>query len=81
MARCEIIETYSFLPRFSNMEYRGIEFFIVQSIERGKWKWSVAAADLGNRSGLACSRDAAAADERKAISWLLAAKKRQLENV
>lgn len=77
----KIIETFAFRPRFSTMEYRCIEFFIVQSIERGRWKWSVAAADLGNRSGLACSRDAAAADARKAISWLLAAKKRQVENV
>jgi hypothetical protein len=63
------------------MEYRGIEFTIVQSIERHKWRWTAAIADIGERSGLADSKEKAAADARRAITWLLAAKKRQTEGV
>jgi hypothetical protein len=61
------------------MEYRGIEFTIVQSIERGKWRWAAAIAGIGERSGLADSKEVAAADARRAITWLLSAKKRALE--
>jgi hypothetical protein len=63
------------------MEYRGIEFSVVQSIQRRKWRWSAAVPEIGFRTGLADSIDDAAADARKAITWLLAAKKRQTENV
>ena len=62
------------------MEYRGVEFTIVKAIMRGKWKWTVEVANLGNRSGLAKDREDAGAQARQAISWLLAAKKRQLED-
>jgi hypothetical protein len=73
-------EAETMLPRISFMEYRGIEFSVVQAIERGKWKWTVAVPGLHYRTGLAASRDAATAGARRAISWLLAAKKRELEN-
>jgi hypothetical protein len=59
------------------MEYRGIEYTIVQAIERRKYRWSVTIPDLGTRSGLAESKEAAAAQARKAIAWLLAAKRRE----
>jgi hypothetical protein len=63
------------------MEYRGVEFSIVQSIQRRKWRWSAAIPDIGFRTGLADSKEEAAADARRAITWLLAAKKRQTESV
>jgi hypothetical protein len=71
-------ETICLTVRINHMEYRGIEFTVVQAIQRGKWKWSVSGVDLVNRSGLAENKHEAAADARKAISWLLAAKMRQL---
>jgi hypothetical protein len=62
------------------MEYRGIEFSIVQSIQRRKWRWSAAVPEIGFRTGLADSKDEAAMHARQAITWMLAAKKRQTEN-
>jgi hypothetical protein len=63
------------------MEYRGVEFSIVQSIQRRKWRWSAAVLEIGFRTGLADSKQEATADARRAITWLLAAKKRQTESV
>jgi hypothetical protein len=63
------------------MEYRGVEFTIVRAIERHKWRWTAAIPDIGMRSGLANSKENGAAYARKAITWLLAAKKRQTEGV
>jgi hypothetical protein len=63
------------------MEYRGVVFSIVQSIQRRKWRWSAAVPGIGFRTGLADSKEEAAVDARRAITWLLAAKKRQTESV
>jgi hypothetical protein len=67
-----------FVRRFFKMEYRGIEFVI--GIHR---TWQVEMVCCCSRpcyrSGLACSREAAAVDARKAISWLLAAKSGKLK--
>ena len=62
------------------MEYRGIDFTVLKAISHGKWKWTVAVETLGNRCGLAKDRETAVAEARRAISWLLAARKRKLEN-
>jgi hypothetical protein len=61
------------------MEYRGIEFQIVHAVERQKWRWNVAVMDLGNRTGLSGTKEAASADARRAIGWLLAAKQRRVK--
>jgi len=62
------------------MDYRGVEFTIVQGIERRKWRWTAAIPEVGTRSGLADSKAEAAAQARRAITWLLAAQKRQTEH-
>jgi hypothetical protein len=65
--------------RQKDMEYRGIEFSVVKSIERRKWRWNVAVENVGSRSGVSATPGIAAAEARRAISWLLAAKNRELE--
>jgi hypothetical protein len=40
------------------MEHRGVEYRIIQSIQRGLWKWSVE-TETGTMSGASDSRDAA----------------------
>ena len=61
------------------MEYRGVEFTIVRAIDCHKWRWRVAIPDVGNRTGLAQTKEGAIAGARRAIGWLLAAKKRKQE--
>jgi hypothetical protein len=41
------------------MEYRGIEYSVVQGIERGVWKWSVNLDKSNIKSGQADSKRAA----------------------
>jgi len=41
------------------MEYRGVEFTIVQAVQRQKWKWTVTIPDIGYRTGLADDKSAA----------------------
>jgi hypothetical protein len=71
-------ETKVALRRIFNMQYRGVEFDVVRSIERSQWRWRVSIVQIGNRTGLAATKDLAAANARHAISWLLAAKKTTL---
>ena len=59
------------------MEYRGIEYSIVQGIERGTWKWTVASPTI-NKSGKARSKSEAAEEAEHMIDVMLAPKKRRL---
>jgi hypothetical protein len=70
-------ETPAVLARIFLMEYRGVDFHVVKAIERQKWRWTVAGPDLGDRIGLSGTKEAAAADARRAITWLLAARRRR----
>jgi hypothetical protein len=60
------------------MEYRGIEYSLVQGIERHVWKWSVTVSRL-KISGQGSTREEAVADAEKAIDRALAPKKRGLK--
>jgi hypothetical protein len=52
------------------MDYRGIEFTVVQGIERNAWKWSVSVAGA-KISGRAFIRSAAVAEAESAIDRTL----------
>jgi hypothetical protein len=52
------------------MEYRGIEYTVVQGIERGVWPWSVSVANLPIM-GKAPTRPAAMAAAEHAINKAL----------
>jgi hypothetical protein len=56
------------------MEYRGNKYNVVQSIQRGIWKWTVSVADVVVM-GQASSRPEAVAAAEKAIDRALAPKK------
>ena len=56
------------------MEYRGIKYNVVQSIQRGIWKWTASVADVVVM-GQETSRPAAVAAAEKAIDRALATKK------
>jgi hypothetical protein len=58
------------------MEYRGIEYRVIQGIKRGFWKWSVESVE-GTRAGTSDSRDAALSAARRAIDRLLNPTKRK----
>jgi hypothetical protein len=57
------------------MEHRGVEYRVVQTIERGIWMWTVAIEPRsfrGATSGTEKSRDAAIATAEQAIDrWLV----------
>ena len=55
------------------MEYRNIEYAVVQGIKRGVWKWSASVAGLVV-TGQAHSKSAAVAEAEKAIDRALALK-------
>ena len=59
------------------MEYRGIEYSIVQGIERGTWKWTATSPAI-NKSGKAGSKSEAAEEAEHMIDVTLAPKKRRL---
>lgn len=56
------------------MEYRGIEYAVVQGLGRHLWKWSASVADVVIK-GQAHSKSAAVAEAEKAIDRALAPKK------
>ena len=60
------------------MEYRGIEYILVQGIRRPLWKWAVPVSGI-KISGQGSTREEAAADAEKAIDRALAPKKRRLK--
>ena len=53
------------------MEYRGVEYTVVQGIKRGVWKWSASVADV-LIMGQASTKSAAAAAAERAIDKALA---------
>jgi len=59
------------------MEYRGVEYTVVQGIERGDWKWSASVAGVVIMGQAAIKSEAVAAAE-KAIDRALALKKVRL---
>ncbi len=59
------------------MEHRGVEYRIIQGIQRGIWKWSVE-TEPGTKSGISDSKDAAMAAAKRAIDNALDPKKRTL---
>ena len=58
------------------MEYRGIEYRVIQGIKRGFWKWSVDTA-AGTRAGTSDSRDTAVSAAKRTIDRLLDPAKRK----
>jgi hypothetical protein len=59
------------------MEHRGVEYRIIQGIQRGPWKWSVETR-TGTKSGISDSKDAAMTAAKRAIDNALDPKKRKL---
>lgn len=58
------------------MEYRGIEYKLIQGIERGVWKWSVSLGDPKIiKVGQAKNKQDAVAEVERAIDRALARKK------
>jgi hypothetical protein len=62
------------------MEYRGFEYSVLRSIQRGKWRWIVSIESAGTKTGTENSKLAAIAEAQRAITWLCAKKKRRLES-
>jgi hypothetical protein len=60
------------------MEYRGIEYTLVQGIGRHVWKWTATIAGV-KISGQGSTRDEAIADAEKAIDRAIAPRKRRLK--
>jgi hypothetical protein len=60
-----------------SMEHRGVEYRIIQGIQRGFWKWSVE-TETGTKSGISDSKDAALAAAKRAIDNVVDPKKRKL---
>jgi hypothetical protein len=62
----------------SSMEYRGVEYSILQGVERGKWMWSLSLETNVKKSGQASSKPLAVIGAERAIDRALDAKKRRL---
>ena len=58
------------------MEHRGIEYRIMQGIQRGFWKWSVE-IETGTKHGTSRSRDAAMNAAKRVIDIALNRKKQR----
>jgi hypothetical protein len=56
------------------MEYRDVEYTIVQGIERGTWKWTVSLGKDISKSGQAIGKPEVAAQATRVISKALAPK-------
>jgi hypothetical protein len=59
------------------MEHRGVEYSVVQGVERGVWKWSASVADM-LIMGQASTKPAAVAAAERAINKALAPTKKRL---
>jgi hypothetical protein len=68
--------TKNSVPIFNDMEFRGVEYAVVQGIERGVWKWTVTRGTTITRSGRARSKLGAVDEAEHAIDVVLAPKKR-----
>ena len=60
------------------MEYRGLEYTIVQGIERGTWRWTVWLGDNISKSGQALGKENALAKATRVINEALAQKRVRL---
>jgi hypothetical protein len=68
--------TKNSVPIFNDMEFRGVEYTVVQGIERGLWKWTMTRGTTITRSGRARSKLGAVDEAEHAIDVVLAPKKR-----
>jgi hypothetical protein len=59
-------------------EYRGVEYSLVQGVERGKWIWSLSLDTNVNNSGQASNKPATVIGAQLAIDRALDPKKRRL---
>jgi hypothetical protein len=59
------------------MEHRGVEYRIIQGIQRGIWKWSVE-TETGTKSGTSESKGAAMYAAQRVINFALNPKKQRL---
>jgi hypothetical protein len=55
----------------NGMEYRGVEYSVVQGVERGKWVWSLALDTNAKKLGLVGSKPAAVIVAERAIDRAL----------
>ena len=60
------------------MEYRGVEYTIVQGIERGTWRWTVSLGNNISKSGQAIGKTEAVAQATRVIDKALTPKKVRL---
>jgi hypothetical protein len=60
------------------MEYRGVEYSVVQSVERGKWTWSLSLDTNTKQSGQANNKLVALIAAERAIDRALEIKKQRL---
>ena len=60
------------------MKYRDVEYSIVQSVERGKWMWSLSLDTNIKTSGQANNKPAAVIAAERAIDRALGPKKHRL---
>jgi hypothetical protein len=58
------------------MEFRGLNFTVVQGIERATWKWSISRDDQKIDWGTATNRAQAVIDAKQAIDRALAPKRK-----
>jgi hypothetical protein len=74
-----LLKTQAFVGRTLNgMEYRGVEYSVVQSVERGKWTWSLSLDTNTKQSGQANNKLAALIAAERAIDRALDTKKQRL---
>ena len=60
------------------MEYRGLEYTIVQGIERGTWRWTVSLGNNISKSGQALGKENAVTKATRVINEALAQKRVRL---
>jgi hypothetical protein len=60
------------------MEYRGVEYTIVQGIERGTWRWTVSLGNSVSKSGKVIGKPEAVAQATRVIDRALASKRARI---
>ena len=60
------------------MDHRGIEYTLVQGIERDTWRWTVSLGNNISKSGQAIGKPEAVAQATRAINRALAQKRERL---
>ena len=61
-----------------SMDHRGIEYTLVQGIERDTWRWTVSLGNNISKSGQAKGKPEAVAQATRAINRALAPKRERL---